>query len=118
MGDRDRGRIRTQLFIYLEVLDQRTKQVIGHLGDISDGGLMIIIANQPLRLHQPKHISIKLPEDENFDKEYLNAWVEPRWIKPDVNPELHCVGCQFLEIEPEDQALIWEIGELLGFGDT
>ncbi len=109
-----RNRERKHLFLYLDILDRKTGEIIGQLGDISSGGLMIITTHD-IPLHIIKHLRIRLPDDENFDHPHLDIDVETRWAKPDINPELQCIGCQFLEISPRQHTLIVEIEQWLTF---
>lgn len=108
-----RTKQRKHVFLYLDVYDQITGQLLGHLGDISNEGLMII-ANQPLPLHLRQAVRVKLPEGE-FSKSFIDLDIETRWTAPDVNPDLHCIGCLFVEISPEDEELVDAVGKLLSF---
>jgi hypothetical protein len=105
---------RRHLFLYLEILDPATHELIGHLGDISKDGLMII-CNHPMPLRQLRDIRIKLPETEEFPKKYIDLTVETRWSKPDVNPALYCIGCHFADYAEDDMPLIQQVAELLTF---
>ncbi|MDY6994782.1 MAG: PilZ domain-containing protein [Pseudomonadota bacterium] len=107
---------RKNLLFYLEVIDQQTQTLLGHLGDISMKGIMII-AHTPLTIHEIRNISIKLPDLEEFSKKSIEAQIEVRWCKMDVNPELYCLGCQFLEINTDNAAIVQEAQEILGFSE-
>jgi c-di-GMP-binding flagellar brake protein YcgR len=108
-----RGGDRKHLYLYLDVEDRRTGALIGHLGDISPGGIMIITENA-LPLHHEYYVRIKLPEEE-FNAKYLDVKVETRWQKPDVNPELQCIGCRFTHIDADDVTLVEALGKFLTF---
>lgn len=108
------GQSRKHLFLYLNVFDRKSGQLLGNLGDISQGGIMIITPNS-LPLDEEREIRIKLPEDEEFTTEYFDVKVETRWQKPDVNPELHCIGCRFLDTSVYDDELIEKLVALLTF---
>ncbi|ALG67794.1 PilZ domain-containing protein [Beggiatoa leptomitoformis] len=107
---------RRHLFLYLDIVNLATQELIGHLGDISKEGILII-TDKPLTMHGIYHIRIKLPEDENISKPFLDVTVEVRWEKPDINPKLQLVGCHFVTIEPDDLYLIDDVSEVLGFND-
>jgi hypothetical protein len=107
---------RKHLLFYLEIIDQHTQELVGHLGDISTNGIMII-AEKPIIFNKIKDISIKLPDFEEFSKRSIDAQVEIRWMKPDTNPSLHCIGCRFLNLTPGDLPLIEQVQEVLGFYD-
>lgn len=109
-----RHKVRKNLFLYLEVIDRDTQQLIGHLGDISQDGLMIICEYiLPLRLR--KNLRIKLPNSEDFTQQYLDVEVETRWTALDVNPDLHCIGCLFLHVDDADKTVIKQVGDVLSF---
>ncbi len=105
---------RKHLFLYLEVLDQDSGKMLGHLGDISSQGMMII-AEHPLPLYQTLKLRLNLPDTGEFSKNYLNITVETRWTRPDINPQLHCIGCQFQEVAEDDLPIIEQVGALLSF---
>ncbi len=109
-----RDTIRKHVFLYLEIFDRDTQQLLGHLGDISHDGLMII-TERTLPLHERKNLRIKLPDSEEFTEAYLDVQVETRWIAPDANPEIQCIGCLFTHVNPADEALIRQVGEVLSF---
>ena len=105
---------RKNLLFYLDVVDLESNQVIGHLGDISLDG-MLIISEQTLPLESRYHIHIKLPPDENLGAEVIDLQIETRWSKPDVNPTLQCIGCRFVEISPTNEDLIERVEAILGW---
>lgn len=107
---------RKKLVIYLDVLDQHTHALLGHLGDISKEGLMII-TDQPLAIDGVKDISIQLHDLEGFSQKTLDCQVEERWAKPDVNPKILCIGCEFINISAKDLPLIRRIQDVLGFNE-
>jgi hypothetical protein len=105
---------RKHLFLYLEILEQGTHRMLGHLGDISDQGMMII-AEHPLPLFTTLKIQIRLPDSGEFAKPFITVTVETRWAKRDVNPDLHCIGCRFLDLSEDDVPVVKQVGELLSF---
>lgn len=104
---------RKSLFLYLDVLNRETNALLGHLGDISEGGMMLI-TERSLSNSQLLKIRIKLPEDEGLPP-HLDLDVDIRWIKPDANPALHCVGCHFEKTSDDDITTIRKIEALLEF---
>jgi len=107
---------RRHLLFYLEIYDPKTHELIGHLGDISTEGIMIIV-EKPVVFSKTKVISIKLPDLEEFNQRFIEAEVEIRWMKPDTNPNLHCIGCRFVDLDPDDLPVIELVQEVLGFDD-
>jgi c-di-GMP-binding flagellar brake protein YcgR len=123
MTDKNRRTLRNHLIIHLEVIDRATGKTLGYLGDISREGLMLISQNA-LPLQHVFDIDIQLGDRDpdngenllGLDIDLISAQVETRWIRPNLNPQLSCIGCTFQQIAPEHLALIDKIGELLGFG--
>ncbi|EIJ40945.1 PilZ domain-containing protein [Beggiatoa alba B18LD] len=107
---------RRHLFLYLEIIDRDTQTLLGHLGDLSKEGVLII-TDKPLKMNGIYNIRIQLPEDEDISKPYIDVKVEVRWEKPDINPALQLVGCHFIEIDPEDLYVIDDVSEVLGFNE-
>jgi hypothetical protein len=106
---------RKNLVFYLEVLEQgNSSHLLGYIGDLSRDGLLLI-ADSPMQLKQTLDIRVKLPDLEEFAKRFIEMRVETRWTKPDINPNLHCVGCQFVKISPENAQLVDIVQEVLGF---
>lgn len=107
---------RKHLLFYLDVVNQQTQELLGHLGDISKDGIMIL-AQKPILFNKIKDISIRLPNFEEFSKKTIDVQVEIRWMKPDANPSIHRIGCHFIKLNPEDIPIIEQVQEVLGFED-
>lgn len=112
--DEKRINQRTDLVYYLKIKDKATKKIIGRIGDISDTGLMIL-SEEKLILNHFYNISIKLPEDNDFNKEEIDMTVKTKWEKPDFNPNYHCVGCEFVNIDKDDEFALRSIIKTLGY---
>lgn len=106
--------LRRPLFLFLDVLECSSKQLLGHLGDVSVGGIMFITA-QPLSINQVKDIYIKVESLDEVPDKLIEVQVQTRWIKPNLNPKWYCVGCHFLNVNPNDLIVIDKLGKLLGF---
>ena len=108
-------RNRNYLFQYLDVIDQQTNQQLGYLGDLSKSGIMLI-SNKPLPLNKKIDISIVANEkEEDSPMTFIKAQIQTCWIKPNINPELFCIGCQILKIDPNDEKKLKKLGDLLCF---
>ena len=106
---------RTYLFQYLDVLDQHCKQQLGFLADLSTDGLMFI-SQQLMPLNETKDICIEnnlIPEGEI--PVFIKAQIETLWIKPNINPEMHCIGCKFIHIDPDDYEQLEKLVSSLSF---
>lgn len=105
---------RRHLLFYLDVVDRKTGQVMGQLGDISTDGLLII-AKDPLPRNEIYEVAIRLPRMRGFSQDNVNMTVESRWISPDSNPDLSCTGCQVVDIDDQNRVLVDHLIEVLCF---
>ena len=96
MSDKRKYR-RVSLLYYLKVYDLATKQCLGHLVDISAGGLKMISESQidPEKSHD---LSIYLPEDHPH--EAFNIKAEICWSTTDINPDYIASGFRFIGLSP------------------
>ena len=108
-------RNRNYLFQYLEVIDQLTNEKLGYLGDLSKGGIMFI-SNKPLPLNMNIDISIVVNDrNQGLPKEFIKMQIQICWIKPNINPDQFCIGCQISQINPIDEQNLKKLGDLLSF---
>jgi len=108
---------RTPLLIYLDIVDRQTQQNLGYLGDVSADGMMLI-SPKALDVGQIMDIRIELPESKTLDFAHTNEvdlQVKFVWKKPNLNPELSCIGCRFTQINDADRGLLQQVGQVLGF---
>jgi hypothetical protein len=118
MEEKDRRSLmRTDLVYYLEIRDKSQNKMIGRLGDISDGGLMIL-SEEPLELNSLYSITIKLPRGHNFSKQEIEIAVMTRWVKSDFNPKFICTGCEFSIVRDTDVGIINMLIKGFSFKDT
>ena len=94
---------RASLVYYLKIFDIDTNQCIGHLVDISLGGLKMISESQvaPGKDH---NFSIYLPE--NHAHKSFAVKVKSCWSKPDINQDYIASGYSFAGLSPESTKLI------------
>ena len=106
---------RRHLLLYLDVVDYETQRLIGHLGDISDKGLLLL-TEMHLPVGLKRKVSIMLPDIEEFEEHTkIDIIIETRWTHPDKNPKVTCVGCLFLDIDKKGLDLIDQLEAVLGF---
>jgi c-di-GMP-binding flagellar brake protein YcgR len=108
---------RKELLFYLDILDGYTHDQLGHLVNLSNQGMMIIITDNPISFEkgQVKKISIQLPDFEEFTKKFIEVQVEIRWTKQDSNPKFYRIGCHFVDIAPDELPIIAQVQDVLGF---
>lgn len=109
---------RNYLAQYLLVRDATSGEELGYLGDISKNGFMFI-APAPLKPGQIKEILIEntLVEGEQTDAISVTATIETLWNKPNLNPEMTCVGCSLLQIDTGSRELLENLVSDIKFGN-
>jgi hypothetical protein len=93
-----------------------TGQMLGRLGDISSEGIMLL-SSKVIPLEKTYRIAVCLPKNSSFRQEKLELSVETRWLKPDFNPSILCIGCHFKEAAPEKDSVMQMLIEYYGFSD-
>ena len=102
MSDKRKHR-RANLIYYLKVYDRDNEQCIGHLIDISVGGIQMISETE-IPPGGDYHFNIELPEDHLHESFAVKA--KSCWSKTDVNPDYIASGHSFSEISPEGEKFI------------
>lgn len=109
---------RDYLAQYLTVKDANTGETLGYLGDISKHGLMFI-ASEPMEPEMVKNVIIEntIAEDEKNAAIAVNATIKTLWNKPNINPEMSCIGCSFLQIDTAGRELLENLAAAIKFGN-
>ncbi len=106
---------RLALMTYLDVVDTKTGQLLGHLGDISADGMMFLSQNS-FAIGEAYAINIIWKDEEKTDTSvYLTAMIEVRWHKPNLDSTWHCNGCAFVDFDEKLVPLIEKIEKQLSF---
>ncbi len=98
---------RKYLGFFTRVFDRHSGDLLGHLGDITIEGAMII-SRKPIPTGIIANLRIDLPE-YLFGKDHLDTKAQSIWCMPDVTPEFYNTGFKFLEIAQEDTQIIERI---------
>ena len=106
---------RRHILFYSRVFDRKTGIFLGYLGNMNEGGLMII-SETPLEVNQNYLLRIDLPEDI-YSKSVLNFEAKSVWSRLDVDPNFHNTGFQLSEISDDSKDIIAQIIEDYGFRD-
>lgn len=106
---------RRHLIYYLHVLERASGQQIGYLVDISTRGIMIM-SEQPIAVGTRLELKIML-ESEMSTKQYL--YFDARALRCEKSPNgtTYDIGCELLNLSPEDFREIEMIIDELGFRD-
>ncbi len=112
MSSHQRRSPRKGLVYYLEVRDDRTGMLLGHLADLSPEGLRLVSVC-PTVVGRLVQLRIVCPEDLHVGGDiFLPAIC--RWCARDINPDLYAAGFQFLEPSPAELDRLTMLMERLG----
>ena len=104
---------RRNVSYYLPVKDNNTKQIIGHLMDISPTGLMMD-SKIPIPTHLKYSLRLDLME-EIAGKATLEFEAITKWCRPDpIQPYLYVAGFQIMNINLDEIEVIKLIAEKYG----
>jgi hypothetical protein len=104
---------RRNVSFYLPVMDNNTKQVIGHLVDISPIGLMMD-SKVPIPTNLKYNLRLDLLEDI-AGKAILEFVATSIWCRPDsIQPYMYNAGFHIIDISPADLEVVKRIAEKYG----
>ena len=104
---------RRHILFYSRVFDRKTGVFLGYLGNMNEGGLMIISEDE-IEVDQNFLLRIDLPEDI-YSRTVLNFQAKSVWCRKDVDPNFFNTGFQLGEISKESKDLISQIIDDYGF---
>ena len=91
------------------VVDESNNQPIGYVGDISPHGVLVVM-EEAMDAGQILDIHIRIPGQIRI----FAAKVKTRWCDSNINPQLHCIGCCFVEADEADVAHLLTLAEAQG----
>ena len=95
----ERKHARYRSVIYLKVFERERKELIGHLVDVSERGLMLV-TEQPLETGE--HLKLEFTPPSDWQQQAPVAFdAEVRWCRPEANPELFDIGLLVIGPSPE-----------------
>ena len=94
-----------------EIIDVGSGSLVGHLADISTGGLMIR-AGESLAPGRSLKLRLELPARQ-ADGVEARVEAEVCWCEPDLTPHTFVVGLQFAGATPPEGALVNELVRVL-----
>jgi hypothetical protein len=104
---------RHNLIMYLRVHDRATDELVGHVVDVSSGGMMLV-SDAPFVPEDTHELRIILPYTEQTDRS-VDVDAQCRWCGPDANEDYFDAGFQFLGANAELREIITEVVEDVGF---
>ncbi len=106
---------RWYLVYYLRVFDGVSRNILGHLIDISEKGFMLICEN-PVEVHGDYRLRMRLPSQMK-DRDEILFSATSRWCKKDVNPGFYLVGFELHDLAPKIREIIGSLIKDFSHGD-
>ena len=106
---------RWYLVYYLRVFDGMSRNILGHLVDISEKGLMLICEN-PVEVHGDYRLCMRLP-NQMKDRDEIIFSATSRWCKKDANPDFYLVGFEMHDLAPKIREIIVSLITDFSYGD-
>ncbi len=105
---------RRELLLFLPVYDLDNDEPLGHLADITPGGIMLF-SQKCIELGKKYAMQIRIEDLRNAliykeaegKSETLKFVARSRWIA--INPDLYRTGFMFIDISPEAQGTVEHI---------
>ena len=112
--DEGRQAGRHKLWVYFDVTSGNAARQRGYLADVSATGLMFVTQSE---FEPGSHVSLRIDvSPEQSDPGVIDALVEVIWTGENVDPQLHCVGCRFLSVDPGNLKQLLALAETFSFG--
>jgi hypothetical protein len=89
---------RWQLIFYLRVFDRDTGSLLGHIIDISEGGLMLI-SDQPIPADHLFRLWVDVPR-ETGPRQRIELEACSLWSKNDINSDFYDTGFRITQLTP------------------
>ena len=98
-GGERRSRDRKDVTYYLQLVDNDTQEIIGHLADIGLGGFKLD-SNNPIPINKRFRFSMHLPSEVS-DQPFIAFLARSKWCKVDpLDPFVYNVGFELTQITP------------------
>jgi hypothetical protein len=112
-ADERRNLDRKDFSYYMQLIDQDTQTLVGHLADISSGGFKMDSLS-PIPLNKDYRFRLDLTS-EVADKPFMIFVARSRWCAVDrFDPFCYNVGFQLINISPEDVEIFNRMVEKYG----
>lgn len=106
---------RRHLIYYLEVLDDTSGELLGHLVDLTVEGLKLISKNE---IKAGKNFSLKMIMPEEYSRErFVRFKATSMWSRPDVNPDFFATGFKAPSLDTTARNLFMDLINQVGFND-
>ena len=106
---------RIYLHQYLDVIDNQSQHLLGYLSDFSTEGMMFI-SRESFAL--PTEKTVCIVNNLTQPAIIIYAHITVVWQRPNLNPEMNCVGCRFIALDNYNRGLLEQMGREIGFADN
>jgi c-di-GMP-binding flagellar brake protein YcgR len=106
---------RWHLVFYLRVFDGSSRNILGHVVDISEEGMMLICDN-PVEMNEDYRLRMHLPRQVKDRDEIIFA-ATSRWCKKDNNPDFYLAGFQIHDLLPATREVIVNLIKQFSYND-
>ncbi|MEW6595355.1 MAG: PilZ domain-containing protein [Thermodesulfobacteriota bacterium] len=114
-GEESRALERRHLIYYLEVHDDTTGGLLGHLVDITTEGIKLV-SKEPIEKGRLFRLRMRLPEDY-FDEKTLRFEAKSLWSSNDVNPDFYDTGFSVIGMDKRTKDIVAGLVGQFGFND-
>jgi len=111
-GANKRHMKRRYLIYYLRVFDRESGELLGHLVDITEEGIMIM-REKPLEVGKSFQLRLRW-RNADGRLQVIDFDGVSRWCRPDVNPDFHGAGFSITTQSENDVATIRQLIQDLG----
>jgi len=115
MSEELRALERRHLIYYLEVYDDETGDLLGHLVDLTTEGIKLV-SRDPIEVGKRFRLRMNLPEGY-FDDKVLRFTARSLWSSNDVNPDFYDTGFKVEEMDRRGKDIIAGLVGQFGFND-
>jgi PilZ domain len=95
---------RKHLIYYLKVTDLATDQVIGHVVNVSNEGVMLI-SEKPIQTELNFQLQMFLPEEIQGSR-YFGFDATSKWCEADENPDFYNIGFELSNVSADSIQVI------------
>ena len=106
---------RRHLIYYLEVYDDSTGKLLGHLVDLTVKGIKLV-SREEIAIGNEFALKMILPLEYSSKRE-VKFKAKSQWSSPDVNPDFYATGFSAPELDQETRSLFIALINLVGFND-
>jgi c-di-GMP-binding flagellar brake protein YcgR len=97
---------RKHIKFYSQVMDRKTKQLLGYLDDLSLKGAMLV-CDKEFSPQSILHLKIDMPD--SFEQDHLNLTSQVIWSEKVPESDLFRMGIQWYDLNPEVDASLTKL---------